>query len=268
MMRLSEGKDPDMAFQLGCQTITFGPEQKSHFPEVFEAVAKAGYQGVELGYKHICEILPADLKKMLSKHGLALAGSHGSIDLEVPDPKAGGRKLIESVLDYLNAMGCKILMASGLHYKDDAQFAKAVDALNRSAAACKARGVSLCYHNHAWEFADGEKTMKGLLGRAGADLCFCPDVGWVHKGGKNVIEFLESVKDRIGYVHYKDFATAAPEPKDFVELGKGVVPLKNIARWLQKNTRDLWIVAEQDKSQLSAAQAVAENGAYLKSLFT
>ncbi|MCX7014516.1 MAG: sugar phosphate isomerase/epimerase [Candidatus Sumerlaeota bacterium] len=254
-----------MAFQIGCQTITFGAEQKDHFPEVFSAVAKAGFQGVEIGFRHIAAIPPAELKKLLAKSGLALAGSHIGGNLEDVAQAESEKKVLENILDYLNAMGVEFLMYSGLKYQNDKQFAADLAMVNRSAAACRARGVTMCYHNHAWEFADNWKVMKPLIRAASSDLFFCPDVGWVHRGGADVIEFLEAVKDRIAYVHFKDFHPG--EKVDFALFGEGEVPLKKIAQWLQRNRPGLWIVAEQDRAAIPANQAVAKNGAFLRAVF-
>ena len=105
------------------------------------------------------------------------------------------------------------------------------------------------------------------MGRATPDLNLCPDVGWVYKGGKDVIEFLDSVRDRVAYMHFKDFASQGGDRRNFVEFGKGTVPLTAAAEWVKQNKTDIWAVAEQDASSLPAAEAVAQNGAYLKSLF-
>lgn len=255
-----------MSIQLGCQTITFGGNQNQDFPAVFAAVARAGFAGVELGFRHIADIAPEKLTQMLAAEGLALAGSHIGGNLEDTAQAEGEKKILEQILDYLNAMDVGVLMYSGLRQRGEELLAD-IDMLNRAAATCKERGVQLCYHNHDWEFADNEEIIGTLVKRAAPELGLCPDVGWVHKGGKDVIEFLDSVRDRVAYAHFKDFAGVGAERLDFVELGKGVVPLRDAAEWFKRNTTDIWIVAEQDKSDLPPAEAVAQNGAYLSSLF-
>jgi hypothetical protein len=42
-----------------CQTITFGDEQNQPFPSIFDAIAAIGYEGVEIGFRHIEPIGPA-----------------------------------------------------------------------------------------------------------------------------------------------------------------------------------------------------------------
>ncbi|MCK5801745.1 MAG: sugar phosphate isomerase/epimerase [Lentisphaeria bacterium] len=255
-----------MSIKLGCQTITFGADQKEDFPAVFAAVARAGYAGVEVGFRHIAGIPPEDLKRMLSAEGLELAGSHIGGNLEDTDQAEGEKKILEQVLDYLNAMEVGVLMYSGLRGQGGELLAQ-IEMLNRAAATCSARGVRLCYHNHDWEFADGERIMRTLLEHAGPELAFGPDVGWVYRGGKNVIEFLDSVRDRVAYAHFKDFAGLEGERTNFVTLGEGGAPLAEVGEWIKQNTPDIWVVAEQDRSGLPPEEAVTRNAAYLKSLF-
>ncbi len=255
-----------MPFSLGCQTITFGGDQAEHLPNVLEAVGGAGFDGVEIGFRHLFPTPPEELSALLADAGLALAGSHIGGNLEDVSQADGEKQMLDEVLDYLNAVGVDRLMYSGLRGEGDRLGAE-IDILNRAAEKCVARGVRLCYHNHDWEFQDGGRIMKALLAGACPALWFCPDVGWVHKGGAVVVDFLAEVKGRIGFVHFKDFASVEGERRDFVELGEGVVPLAQIAAWFRVNTENLWIVAEQDVSNLPAAEAVRRNGAFLRRLF-
>jgi len=252
-------------FRIACQTITWGEGQRNIFPEVFAQVAEAGYTGVEIGFRHIREIPPADLAALLEKNGLVLAASHVGGNLLDTGQADKERGILDEVLDYLEATGSKLLMYSGLRYQSDSQFAADLDMLNSSAELCAARGVSLLYHNHDFEFADGGKAIRGLLDQGGDALGFCPDVGWVMKGGADVIAFLDEAKDRIGAIHFKDFATKEKKV-DTVVLGEGVAPLAETADWLKSNKSGLWVIAEQDNAAIPPAQAAAENAAYLKKI--
>ena len=248
-------------FPIACQTITWGPEHKMHFPEVFAEVAAAGFTGVEIGFRHIREIPPADLKKMLDRHGLVLAASHVGGNLFDPPQANAERAILDEALDYLQAMGTKLLMYSGLRYRDDAQLASDIATLDRGAEKCRERGVSLLYHNHNWEFVDDGKVIRALI--KDGKLGFCPDVGWVMKGGWEIADFLDSICGRVGAIHFKDFATKGPGC-DTVPLGQGVAPLKEAADWIRRNTNGLWVIAEQDNSDIAPAEAAAINAAFLK----
>ena len=249
------------AFPIACQTITWGPEQKARFPEVFAEVAAAGFTGVEIGFRHIRETRPADLKEMLDQHKLELAASHVGGNLFDPAQADAERAILDEALDYLQAMGTKLLMYSGLRFKDDAQLAQDLGMLNRAAEKCRAQGVSLLYHNHNWEFADDGKVIRALI--KDGEFGFCPDVGWVMKGRWEITDFLDSICGRIGAIHFKDFATSGPGC-DTVPLGEGVAPLREAADWIRRNTSGLWVIAEQDNADIPPAEAAAINAGFLK----
>lgn len=262
--------DGGTGFRIGCQTITWGEGQRERLPEVFAEAAAAGFSGLEIGYRHLRGIEPGTLRGMLAEHGLVLAASHIGGNLEDTSQADGERRLLDEVLDLLTAADCGLLMYSGLRDTGDAsELRRGVEALGRAAETCRTRGVRLLYHNHDWEFAHGARVMDALRADASDALGFCPDVGWVDHGGADVLPFLESVKERIGAIHFKDFAPpGAPDP--FVTLGAGVAPLRETAAWLRTAfPNGLWVIAEQDRVSegLSPAEAVRRNGAFLSSLF-
>lgn len=256
------------AIRVACQTITWGEEQCHHFPAVFAEVAAAGYEGVEIGFRHIREIPPETLKSLLDANGLILAASHIGGNLEDPAQADAERSVLDEALAYLNALGCGLLMYSGLRYRDEPQFDADLARLNRAALRCREAGVRLLYHNHDWEFADADgRVIEALLTKADPALGFCPDIGWVQKGGADVPAFLDRAKARIGAVHFKDFA--GPERTiDTVVLGEGIAPLPYAAGWMQANLpAGSWAIAEQDRADLPPGEAAARNARYLKGLF-
>ena len=132
-------------FHLGCQTITFGNDQKERFPEVFASVAEGGYAGVEIRFRHIADIPPARLRTMLAEEGLVLLGTHLGGNLEDPAQAEGERGILLEVLDYLEESGGDLIMYSGLRYSDEQQLCRDIEMLNRSAGRCRAAGVELLY---------------------------------------------------------------------------------------------------------------------------
>ena len=57
----------------------------------------------------------------------------------------------------------------------------------------------------------------------------CVDIAWVQKGGLDPAEFLRQHKDRISYLHLKDY-----NEEGWTELGSGVV---NISGVMQRAAR-------------------------------
>ncbi len=84
--------------------------------------------------------------------------------------------------------------------------------LNRGARTL-ARGASnLLYHNHDFEFASEGRAVNTLLNDTVDALGWCPDIGWLMKGGKDVPELFDDVKDRIGAVLSRTSRRTGPLP--------------------------------------------------------
>ena len=249
-------------FPIGCQTITWGEKQREMFPQVFDEAKKAGYAGVEIGVRHVSDITPDTLTQLLDEAGLALVALHVGGNLFNKDQADGERSALDVSIDYTKMAGARIMIHSGMNIKDKAQFAKDLDALSRAADACKAQGIYLMHHNHNWEFADGGWVIKALIEDTSKALGFCPDIGWVMRGGVDTVEFLERIKGRVGAIHFKDFGKIN-DKWETVMLGEGVAPLKEAATWIKKNTSGMWAIAEQDRAAVPPAEAVARNAEYM-----
>jgi sugar phosphate isomerase/epimerase len=256
--------------KLGCQTITWGDGQSLRFDEIFAAVKAAGFDGVEVGFRHIKDMPPDELTSRLRDHGLVLAASHIGGNLEAPDQAGGERSILEEVLDYLDAAGCARLMVSGLNGESADAVAGDLAMLRRSAETAKERGVQLLYHNHHWEFLR-PGIIDAVLTRTPASLGLCPDLGWLYRAGVDVMGFLERNASRIGAVHFKDFATPGDGTVSFnldtVPLGHGLAPLRDAAEWLRTGpvpTTPLWVIAEQDRHEGPPEEAVAISGRFLQ----
>jgi sugar phosphate isomerase/epimerase len=253
-------------FPIACQTITWGDDQAAVFPRVFDEVKAAGFAGVEIGFRNIRQVPPADIKRMLDDRGLALAALHIGGNLFDPAQADEERRNLDLALEYVTAMGTEFLVYSGLRYQDESQFARDFLNLNSAAEECHSRGKRLLYHNHNWEFAGDARVITALIEKGSHRLGFCPDIGWVMKAGWRIAPFLERIKERIGAIHFKDFATDGPAV-DTVVLGTGVAPLREAAEWLETDTGGMWVIAEQDTADIEPAQAAKENAAFLSALF-
>ena len=254
---------------IGCQTITFGDDQQDRFDSVLASVREAGYEGVEIGYRRCQSCDPVHLRELLDRHNLELFASHVGGNLADPDQAEGERSLLQDVLDSLEQLDVGTLMYSGLKFQDGEQFERDLAMIRAAAEEAAKRGVRLRYHNHYWEMRDDARILRALVDEGGDNLGFCPDVGWIFKGGGgDVLETLELLRGRIGVVHFKDFAFPGTgeeyELCDTVEFGRGIVPLEEVADWVKEHAPDAWAVAEQDISVLEPGVAVRENAAHLK----
>lgn len=251
--------------RFACQTISWGNNQKEHLPRVFAEIASAGFDGVEVGFRHIADTPPVELQRMLKAEGLTLVASHVGGNLEDTGQAGGERDMLDTVLDYLDELGVRRLMYSGLNAEDPDELIVEVGKLRRGVERATERGIDLLYHNHNWEFQNGGRIIEALY--AEDTIGFCPDVGWIHKAGEDIAATLERMGDRIGAVHFKDFASMGDQV-DAVCLGTGVVPLKEAAGWVEKNLAgDVWVIAEQDSTDGPTADMARTNIDFLRTAF-
>jgi len=254
-----------MTFRIGCQTITFGESQRERLPQIFATLKSVGYEGVEMGLRHVLHLTPRGFHGLLKEHELNLIALHLGGNLDDAGQASGERKLLEKTLDYANETGAKFILYSGLKDIKNEELNPSIQMLNRAVTTCRERGVRLLYHPHNWEFADNMLILRALLNESDPELGFCPDVGWLKLSHYPFFEFLEEIRGRLGAIHFKDFATSG-QKFDTVELGKGIVPWADLAKWLNKNFNELWVIAEQDATKLTAEDAVARNADFCRTL--
>lgn len=250
--------------KLACHTITFGENQKEGLDAVFGAIASSGYSGLEIGIRHIREIQPAELRVLLDKHNLHMVATHIGGNLLDRSQADSESEILDVVLNILEHTGSKYLMYSGLKDREPDLVAAEIERLNWAAAACQKQGVQLLYHNHHWEFIDGVSTWETLIATASSAVKLCPDIGWLHKAGIDLVEFLQTYHKRIGVIHFKDFASLDPDLVDTVYLGDGIVPLQRAAAWIEANMSDTWLISEQDFCEGDPVDAIRANANFFR----
>lgn len=245
------------------QLIVFGARGQEDFEGVLRDVSAAGFPAIEAGnlFKSHGEDMT---RKLLDQYNVQVSGAHfGYGDYANPDALAGH-------IAYAKSIGLKNLMCSGVSdaktiegYKQSAQV------FNQVGKRLADEGLTFNYHNHAWEFDDlgGTNGMKILDAETDPALVkYNLDVFWIHYGGLDPVAFIQSHANRTGYFHFKDGRKVTTDGKTqphFLELGTGDVDLK-AAFAAAQGVGAQWIVAEQDRTELSPAESVAISRAYLR----
>lgn len=118
-------------------------------------------------------------------------------------------------------------------------------------------GLIASFHPHLGCMIESPEDIHKLFSYT--DINFCPDIAHLAAGGANPLELVEKYKDRIQYVHLKDYLDG-----EFVPLGKGNQPLLKIIDLLNNNgyTGD-WLV-EIDGYKGNALEACEISYAFIK----
>lgn len=252
--------------KLGGHLIVFGPQYSMETDAAFilDSVKEAGYDAVEGGGTGDA----AAYKALLDERGMVCAGLHTSISRS-PD--------VDELIAQLKTLDCQHLCNSGIvswQERTRTDYEKSVEVLNEMGRRLADEGIDFHYHNHDFEFEriDGERTGMDILldGLDPQAVDLCVDVGWVHVAGVDPVAFLEAQRERIGYIHLKDYARQ-PGSSDragliWRELGNGVMDWQAILPVLP--TLDVeWALVEQDRTDREPGESLQISRDYLKEQF-
>lgn len=234
--------------QIGLNLLIFGRRRGEDMPGVLGEVAQAGYETVEMGPPAD----PAAVLAALRAHRIAVACSHTNLD-HLEDT-------LDQHLDWLARTGGRLLACSGPDFPTSAQYNAAAERLDQAGARCRARGVTLCYHNHAHEIVHDMFGLNHILrGTDPANLHLCLDTYWLARGGQDPAAVIGALAPRIGYMHLKDMR----QDGDFAEVGQGTLDWEGIRKAVTAAGVELAMV-EQDRTQRTPLESVTLSRQYLR----
>ena len=245
--------------KIGCQTITFGGERhKTDLKGIIKSVADAGYDGMENGFGRFSVAETENYKNWLIENNVKMAAIHIGGDFADLESVKRQHENIPALIKFAHALGCKNIFFSGSPSSD---YKFAAENFNKLGKVLSEEGLVLSYHNHDWEVKDNCAGLYALCDNTDPEyFSFVPDIGWVVRGGAEPVEVLRRLGARVSNLHFKEFT----DDGNFTELGKGVVNFKEVYEYVKE--RDMWIIAEQDKSEIGADESVRRNYEYIKSL--
>lgn len=224
------------------QLYTVRSETEKDFVGTLKKVAELGYQGVEFaGYGG----LPADeLRDVLKELNLIPVNSHVALEKLEKD--------LEAEISYALEIGLKDItvpyLAESRRNSREAwtTVAKQLQDFGRK---IKEAGLSLHYHNHAFEFEkfDGKYGLDILIDNTDADVVKLEvDTFWVQYAGVDPVAYLKGLAGRVTMVHLKDMIKDQQPP--FAEVGEGCIDITGIIR-VSKEIGVQWGIVEQDVCQ-------------------
>lgn len=186
-----------------------------------QKVAELGFEGIELaGYGSASrdEVIAAT-----KELGLKITGNHVSLDKLRDD--------FDGVVAENLALGNQFVIVPHLGEQwrcSRENWEKTAALLDELGAKLKAKGLTLAYHNHAFEFEeafDGEYALDLLWANSSPEnLKAEVDVYWVKRGGEDPAAYLTKHAGRVPLVHVKDMNTEGY----FAEVGTGVLEFDTI----------------------------------------
>lgn len=169
---------------------------------VLDKIGALGFEGVEfLGF---FGKTAESVRQKMSELGMASVGNHVNFNEFVQDTNG--------VIDFHKKAGCGYVTIAGIPgdmLPGTGGFSEAVKQITRIGRACREAGITLLYHNHAFELkqkVNGKYMLEAILDETPEDsLALEPDLGWMAIGGADPVHFLNKYKSRCPVIHLKDF---------------------------------------------------------------
>lgn len=249
-----DGMDRD--YNVGCQLVVFGTRWQHDLDGVLAEVADAGFTGVEASNLYAWHDRAA-VRRSLARYGLVLCGVHCDFDEITDDTR------LDAAIDFLRDNDARYLINSGVgagHGRVQS-YEAAAEVFNHIGRRCQEAGLTLCYHNHDWDFSavDGIVPFHRLMELTDpAVVKIALDVYWVTFAGRDPLEFIATYGARIPYVHLKDLRDGM-----FAELGTGTIDFPSILHALRASAPVEWLINDQDRTALPTKEALDISARYL-----
>ena len=262
-------REPLHASNLGVQLYTVRDVITKDPGATLQAIQDIGYTEIEATYANLDQIWSA-----LQQTKLKPVSVH--VDLAIF--KEGGSRL-DSTFAQLKERNFQYVVVPYIPPNERGGadvFRRLAEMLNKSGERAKANGLTLCYHNHAFEFAPLEgttglgmmmhETQKGLVSLE-------MDIFWVSVAGHDPVQLLKTYSGRVALLHLKDkvrgLATQYNEnvPREtFKEVGNGSIDIPAVLSEANRAGVRHYFV-EQDQTPGNPIESLRESYKYLTSFF-
>jgi inosose dehydratase len=251
------------------------------YEQVLKEMVETGYQGTELGDWGFMPTDPDRLRQEIHARGLTLLGAFVPVMLKDPEAHAAGVDVAVRTARLLAAVegdlpfivladdngkipertrnAGRVLPAHGLNESEWKIFAEGAEKV--ADAVKKETGLRTVFHHHCAGYVEHPTEIDILMQMTDpALLGLCFDTGHYRFGGGDPVAGLQTYKDRIWHVHFKDCHPEVAERSRregwdyfasvrngiFCELGRGEVNFPLVKAELENMGYDDWIVVEQD----------------------
>ena len=218
--------------------------------ETLQAIEQAGYREVEATWGNLEKIWPS-----LQQTKLKAVSLHLDTQMFTKD-----QAKLPAAMETASKKGFKYVVCPYVAPADRGGaevMKKLADTLNSAGEKAKQAGMTLAYHNHAFEFAqEGGKTLLDhIFDNCDAKLVQLEmDVMWVSVAGADPVALLKKYKGRTPLLHLKDVLKSEPTRLNegiartsFAEVGNGRVDFRAVLAAASANGTKHFFV-EQDQT--------------------
>lgn len=216
-----------------------------------KAVSEIGYKYVEFAgfFGHSAE----EVRNMLDRYNLQVSGTHTGWQEVAND--------FENTVRYHKTIGNKNIIVPGADLGTKAKLDDFIAMFNAFEPKLKDEGITFQYHNHSHEFyltGEGYEIHKELETRT--SMMFEIDTFWAFNAGRDPVEMITRLADRINCIHLKDGIKGG----EGLSLGLGEAPVAAVReKAIELGFR---MVVESEGCNPTGIEEVTRCYQYLKSL--
>jgi inosose dehydratase len=210
-------------------------------------IAAAGYEGVEMFDGNVADYAdrPDELRELLARAGLELVSIYSGANFIYADILPDELHRVNRAADLAATLGAQHLVVGGGARRaagtSEDDYDRLGAALDRVVEIAEGQGLTATYHPHLSTIAESPDELDKVMRRS--RIGFCPDTAHLAAGGGDPAELIRRYRDRIRYVHLKDFR---PDPFAFLPLGRGVLDIPDIVAAIREVSYDGWLLVELD----------------------
>jgi len=240
---------------LSVQLYTVREALAADLPGTLQRIADIGYTNVEaFGFVDRAEAL----RDALAAAGLQSPSGHARL-LDT------GEQDLDQIFHASVTVGLTTLIDPHI---DESRWTtrEDVEAIARELSALAPRaadhGLTLGYHNHAFEFSnriDGVSAYEVFADALSDDVVLELDTYWAKVGGDDPVAVLERLGDKVQFLHVKD-GDGSHDDKKQVAVGNGIMPIREIIA----AAPDALHVVELDDHEGDVFQAVTDSYTFLE----
>ncbi|MGU3409932.1 sugar phosphate isomerase/epimerase family protein [Microbacterium sp. M1A1_1b] len=244
-----------MTQPLSVQLYTVRDALSADLPGTLQRIAGIGFTDVELfGYVDRADEYATALKDA----GLVAPSGHARL-------LDAGEQGLERIFHATATVGTGTLIDPHI---DEARWTtrEDVEAIARELSALAPRaadhGLTLGYHNHAFEFSnriDGVSAYEVFADALSDDVVLELDTYWVKVGGDDPVAIIGKYGDKVRFLHVKD-GDGSHDDKQQVAVGNGIMPIREILA----AAPDAQHVVELDDHDGDVFQAVTDSYSFLQ----
>ena len=212
--------------------------------DTLKKVREIGYEAVQIsGIK--AEIAPAELKKICDDNGLTVCATHCGM--------ANLTERIDQLIEDHKIYDCAYTALASIpgDRRDFEGYKQTAKDLTEAGKKLADNGITLCYHNHAFELQKYDDGRTGLaILYEDSDPQFLQgeiDTYWIAYGGGEPTAWCKRLVGRLPLVHFKDM-TIVDNQHQMTEIGEGNLNWKDICLAC-KEAGTRWYIVEQDVCQ-------------------